>query len=161
MATKTFTAVAIAVGLVAVCAGSAGAGAGGGGIKGSGSELFQCYNINGSVKPGVVIENTNDELTNGANVAVPGAPQIMCVSASADNVSPSFNAFPQGTRFDAILCYAPQVSNTAASNITMTVSDPLTPGLSQTVRVSSTKYICVQAITSDCPGCLPPIPPLP
>jgi len=162
MTTKTITAVVMAVGLVAASAGSAGAGSGGGGIAGGGGELFQCYNISAPIKANVTIDNTNDEFINATDVNVPGAPQILCVSASATGVTPGFNAFsPFGPQPDAVLCYAPQVSNTVASTVTVTVNDPLTPGGTQIVKVNSTKYVCVQAITSDCPLCQPPRPPLP
>ena len=158
MATKTITAVAIVLGLVAASAGSAGAGAGGGGISGANSELFQCYNINGTIKADVTIVGTNDEFTDPTDVPIPGAPQILCVSASASNVSPQFNTLL--VQPDSILCYAPQVSTALPSGVTITVNDPLTPGGTQTVRVSSTKYVCVSAITSDCPLCRPVLPPL-
>jgi hypothetical protein len=157
MMIKTITAVVMALGLVAASASAARAGSGGGGIAGGGGELFQCYNISAPIKAGVTIVGTNDEFTNAAGVDVPGAPSILCVSANASGVTPGFNAFnPLGPQPDSVLCYAPQVSNQVTSNVTLTVNDPLTPGGTQTVKVNSTKYICVQAITSNCPLCQPP-----
>ncbi|SRR6266446_2659801 len=159
MTNRTITAVVMAVGLVAASAGTAGAGSGGGGIAGGGGELFQCYNINAPVKAAVTIEDTNDSFTGPTNVAVPGTPQILCVSASATGVSPFFTAFGGSDQPDAVLCYAPQVSNSVPSDVFITVRDPLTPGNKQTVKVSSTKYVCVQAVTSNCPNCRPPLLP--
>jgi hypothetical protein len=157
MTNRTITAVVMAVGLVAASAGTAGAGSGGTGIAGGGGELFQCYNISAPIKANVTVADTNDEFTGPTEVSVPGAPQVLCVSANASGVTPGFNAFnPFGPQPDSVLCYAPQVSNQVASNVTITVNDPLTPGGTQTVRVNSTKYVCVQAITSNCPLCQPP-----
>jgi len=163
MTTRTIRGVVMTLGLVAASAGVTHAGGGGEGIKGgAGGELFQCYNISAPLKVDKTLENTNDSFTNNANVAVPGAPQILCISANASDVldsngNSSFNAFSPFDKPDAVLCYAPQVSNAVAA-LTVTVRDPLNPALTQTVKVNSTKYICVQAVLSGCPNCLPEIP---
>ena len=164
MATKTITAVAIALGLVAASAGSAGAGAGGGGVKGQTELLLQCYNINAPLKSNNTLVQVNDVFIDAGDVNLPGAPQILCVSASADRAHnyQTLSAIPADA--NSIVCYAPQVSNTAPPTTTITLKDPLTPGL-QTVRVSSTKYVCIEAFVSHCEGCLPTSisapPPLP
>ena len=152
MTNRTITAVVMAVGLVAASAGTAGAGSGGGGLPGAGGDLFQCYVVNGSLKSGDTID-MNDKFTHPTNVVV-GAPAILCVPAGATTVTGNFSAFQPGEADpDSILCYAPQVSNTIPAGVSITVRDPLTPGAVQTVRVSATKYVCVQAITSGCVGC--------
>ena len=160
MTTRTIRGVVMTLALVAASAAVAHAGGGGEGIKGGGGELFQCYNISAPIKVDKTIVSTNDSFTGPTDVPVPGSPQIICMGASAEDVTnasgaSSFNAFGLFDRPDAVLCYAPQVSNAVAS-VTITVRDPLTPGGSQTVKVNSTKYVCVQAVTSDCPNCLPP-----
>jgi len=163
MKTRTIRAVAMTLGLVAVSAGVTYAGGGGEGIKGGGGELFQCYNISAPVKVDKTLKDVNDSFTNDTLVPVPGAPTVLCISSNASDVLDSkgdsrFNAFSAFDKPDAVLCYAPQVSNAIAA-VTVTVRDPLNPGLRQTVKVNSTKYICVQAVMSDCPNCKPPLDP--
>ena len=152
MVTKTITAVAIALGLVAASAGSAGAGAGGGGVKGKTELLLQCYNINAPLKSDNTLFQVNDVFIDAGDVNLPGTPQILCVSASADDAShyQTLSAVPADA--NSIVCYAPQVSNTAPPTTTITLYDPLTTG-TQSVKVSSTKYVCIEAFVSGCAGC--------
>src|SRR5262245_52655891 len=151
MTTKTITALVMAAGLVAASAGSAGAGAGGGGVKGHTELLLQCYNINAPLKSNNTLAQTNDVFIDAGDVNLPGTPQILCVSASAESAS-NYQVLPADA--NSIVCYAPQVSNTAPPTTTITLFDPLTTGLQQ-VRVSSTKYVCIEAVVSNCVGCLP------
>jgi hypothetical protein len=157
MTTKTITAAVMALGLVAACAGGAHAGHGGNGLPGSGGSLFQCYFINGGVKSGDVLD-MNDQFTDPTNVKI-GSAVLLCTPADATTVggAGNFNAFnfpPLGTDDpDHILCYEAQDSNSVPTGATVTLRDPLSPGGQQTVKVASTKYVCVQAIKTCVSGC--------
>lgn len=157
MTTRTITAVVMALGLVAASAGGARAGSGGEGrgLPEPGGDIFTCYFINSGAKSGVILKDLNDQFTNPTDVVV-GVAQLLCTPAVVTDAIGNFTPTVFGTRNpDHILCYEVKQPSNAASNIVATIEDPLSPGATQTVRVASTKYVCVQAIKTCDSGCPP------
>jgi hypothetical protein len=152
MTTRTITAVVMALGLVAASPGVAPAGGGGQGFGNElGGNIFQCYFINGGSKPGSVLE-LNDQFTDATDVKI-GTATLLCAPTNGDVKSGPFTAFTNPTLADHILCYEAQAPSSIAAGAVVKLTDPLTPGANQTVRVASTKYVCVQAIKECESGC--------